>query len=241
MTIRLGLALGLALLLTGCIEIDSKTPAISAGARAPAITLAPGRYCIVQLAEDDSAPSRVGDVAECMSADYVDGLLRLTPESEPDEIIDFAMADLTRGAALLQTQPRDGEYEFYFAMMRDDGMALMAPPQLISARQAQDPRVTLELSASAQERLENQSATVGFDIEAGAPQDVLAWLRDVIGLWFDHALRDDELSRDLIREAVYVVRLERTTEVSTTDDGLAAANAIVAKLQERIGRAMTLE
>ena len=79
-----------------------------------------------------------------------------------------------------------------------------------------------------------------FEIRGGAPEAVTAWLREVVSLRFDRALREPDLFKTLMEDSQFVVRVadsdspnQRAAEAETT--------AALEMLRTAIRFAITLE
>ncbi len=218
--------------LAGCYEISSDVPAIAGASRLAEAPLQPGRYCGVDMHLNDD-----GSVGELMLEDCVTVTVSagafVTASEDPTETetISFEVADLTRGARLLQGGGADEGYAFMIAMMRDDAVAVLDEPLLT-------PEIWNAAAAAGVSIRPAEESSDEISIVAGEPDAVLGFVREAAGAMFDDALRQEQ-GRELKESALYYVRVGTTAADSDVSDG--ALREKVEALVAMIDRAMALE
>lgn len=232
-TLRLLVAAIVSVVATPGFAVESQVPAISPG-KADQGRLGTGRYCVAQAGADGAVPAVT--LGGCFTVQVAGGRIDLAAEDAPFVHTVFSAISLTRGASLLQSRETEGGYRLYVAFLREGGLAILPSPGLVSASLLDDV-VELELASGAAERLGAGTVPEPFAIRAGTPEAVLEFLRDVAGLWFDRALRDQTLGRSLFDDATYLVRVDGAPSGGTVGGAVAA----VEQLRQAIGRAMALE
>ena len=231
---RLTAAVFLALLPLEGLAVESLVPAIPATDRDSQIDLAPGRYCVAEIEADGEQRISLGG---CVTVRTDGGWLALAADGAPFVRSEFSVARLTRGTSLLESREADGSYRLHVAIIRPDGLAILPPPHLTSQTLADVVDVELELIPGASERLRADMALEPFAVRSGAPDALLNFLRRVVGLWFDRALRDRDLASTLFADAVYLLHIDTPTDGAENE----GPDAAIERLRDAIGRAMTLE
>lgn len=228
------------LALGGCFSIRSEPSAVPDAALLSLPPLAAGLYCAVETRSEDGAQDKI-DPSTCLQASFAAGILTIEPVSEDDadaRPVDFRVASLGRGLFLLQTRDAKLErFDLYTLVLRPEGAAVLPPPELTRAAAHAAERYGVTLDAEAGDL--DPGDRIPFEIRAGEPETVLAFLRDATGLWLDAALRDPELTRQLHDEAIMYVRMDAHPHAQEPD--LDAAAAQVDVLRQAIMRAMALE
>lgn len=219
-----------------CGAVDSAVPAVSAPGEAPDRGLAPGRYCVAEV-ETDGGTIRDIALGGCVILQIDGGRLDLAAEGVPFVRTVFSVAELGRGASLLESREDDGTYRLRVAFLREGGLAILPSPGLVSVSLADPDGVELELMPGGAQRLRGNAPHEPFAIRSGAPDAVLRFLGNVAGLWFDRALRDDALRRAIFDESLYLVRVDAAAG-GAPDQRVAAT---VETLGSAIMRAMALE
>jgi hypothetical protein len=230
---KAALTLGALAGLAGCYEISSAVPAITDASRLAGPPLEPGRYCGVDVVLDDAGAIDQLDFEDCLVVTVSEGAL-VTRSEDPTETeaLSFEVAELTRGARLLQGVDPDAGYLFTVAMMRADAVAVLDEPIVT-------PAIT-NAAAMAGVSIQNPEETSGeISILSGEPGAVLGFLREAAGLMFDDALRDEAVARDLREDALYYVRVGTTA--GDSDMSPEAAREKILALEQMIERAMALE
>ncbi len=235
--LRLAAAVFSALVSLECLAIESSVPAISAPDRVSQIDLAPGRYCVAEIETDGGGDVSSVALGSCVSARVEGGWLDLAAEGAPFVRTVFSVARLTRGTALLESREADGSYRLHVAIIREGGLAILPAPGLTSRTLAAAEDVELDLTPGASERLDADRPLEPFAVRSGAPDAVLGFLRSVVGLWFDRALRDRELGGMLFADAIYLVQVDTPARGAERE----APASVIATLRGAIGRAMALE
>lgn len=230
-----------ALVPMACLAIDSGVPAIAEPADAIARDLAPGRYCVAMADIDPAGAVRDVALGGCVTAWLEGARLTLAAEDAPFVRTVFVVAELGRGVSLLQTRDADGTYRFHAAILREGGLAILPPPGLDLAMRTRADAVALEPTPDAAPRPGDAGPAAPFAIRAGAPGDVLAFLRELSGRRFDMALRDRDLGRTLFDDTRYLVHVGADADADADGGADDRAAAAVDRLRQAIGRAMALE
>lgn len=219
--------------LAGCYEISSAVPAITDATRMAETPLEPGRYCGVDAELDEADAIGEIEFEDCLVVTVSAGrLVAVSEDPNETEAMAFEVAELTRGARLLQGVEEEGGYFFVVAMMRSDALAILDEPALTPEIEGAAAMAGVTIQPG-----EETSGEIG--VVSGESDAVIGFLREAAGLMFDAALRDETLGRDLKDDALYYVRVGTTA--ADSDMSLDAAREKVEALALMIERAMSLE
>jgi len=228
-----------AVLLSGCFAIESDVSAIPDAERLATSPITLGNYCLVEPEFDDDGAFVEVEINDCFEVRFEDFTLIFVAPDDSDSDMVMTLADAGRGATFMQGW-EDGHYAIYTAVFADDALAVVAPPALTMSLRASAQALGVELDLS------DLPKGADFDdgqheiiVRAGAPEDVLALLRDASGLAFDRALRDPDLQNEYMTDAVLYVRFEGDPDKDDLDQAVAIAQ--LESVREKIMRAMTLE
>ncbi len=199
-----GRVLGAAALvaLLGASSMTADVPAIDAGASPPEPTLTPGVYCEVERGGEPFS-----FLPGCTRTWIEGGVLYVPPAEFPDDQPGVqeqgALHALGDGVALVQVGPllsngRDG-YIYAVFVLAPNGIAITPFPALDAEDQA--------AAAARGVTLRPGYPPSGVAVADGAPEDIRAWIGDVVRAKFAPARDDADTLAALVDEAVIILRV----------------------------------
>lgn len=234
-----------ALVLAGCYFNESHVPVVTDAHTLDAIPLQDGYYCAAWDPQEEGELTTLTSHDDgCLTLRFVPdgGVITVVGYPSDQSALSMGVMRLGRGVFLVQAPATgsedDDRYELMFLMMTGDGFAVLPPVD------DDDDGLVKHVATLAERNGVGIDPAGTLTVQGGAPDDVLAFLREVLGARFDGALRDEVLGRRHFEETLYFVRIDDSRgwpddhgEMPITDADL----AVVDDLQGRIGRAMTLE
>jgi hypothetical protein len=222
----------LPLALTGCDSVISETPAITEATRAGDLPLQPGRYCGVDT-DNWSVDTQPG---KCAQLTLGKGVLTITsedPSADPKAIV-FEVADLTRGASLVQARDADSNnYDLYIAVLGTDGAAI---PD-VGDQTAEVEALAREAGVTLEPRPEPAKPKPGEDsllpqtktihVLTGKPDAVLLFMRKLTDSIYAAALKDNPAGQTLKSKAVYALRVGASDKDPAPDEATIKAKVAV--------------
>jgi hypothetical protein len=232
--------LALFLLLAGChYSVMSEGPAITDASREQELSLDSGRYCGVK---DDEIDVERGD---CVLVRVGEGTLTITSEDEEPKTFTVEVADLPRGARLVQVRDSEaGRYELYVVFMLKNAIAALPLPEQGSEQEALAREAGVALAPDPEPAQPKPgeppvlSEPQAIHVISGDPDAVLVFMRKLTDAIFAEALGSDPPGSLLSATAAYGLRVGETVEDSHIDKEEVGAEieALHAAIQHGIAR-----